>query len=129
MKPNERQGVTIAIFGLALIELWMAYLNPRLWDVKLFEIIVQATFISGIFGSIVALHFSANKSDEAKTENTGKAFEAITATATAVGAPADIKAAAVTAADKVADAAIVAADKVAETAAVVKGDIIEEPKP
>lgn len=106
-QPNERQGVTIAIFALAGILLLMAWNNPKLWDVKLFEIIVQATFISGIFGSIVALHFSANKSDEAKTENTGKAFDAIKATATAA-VPVEVK----QAADQVAQAATDKADQI-----------------
>jgi hypothetical protein len=111
--PNERQGVTIAIFALALGLLLMARENPQLWDVKLFEIIVQATFISGIFGSIVALHFAANKSDQTKAENTGKAFDAITATAAAVAAPSSAKDAATGAADAVATAAADKADEIA----------------
>lgn len=117
VKPiNERQMVTAAVFGLALILLGMARENPSLWDVELFKILLQAVIISGLVGSILAFHFAANKDAEHRIENTGKAFDAITATASATGAPTDIKQAAVKAADKVADAAVVAADKVADAA-------------
>lgn len=39
--------------------------------------------LSGFVSSVVALHYVASKSDEDKTINTGKAFDAITATAQA----------------------------------------------
>lgn len=114
IKPlGERQAVTAAIFLLAAGMLFMARENPELWEIDLFTIILQAVVISGIIGSILAFHFAANQGDEVKSENTARAFEAITATASAAGAPGDLQAAAVIAADKVADAAIVAADKVA----------------
>lgn len=118
IKPlNERQAVTFAIFALAGGMFLMARENPELWDIELFKIILQAVVISGIIGSIIAFHFAANKGDEAKSENTAKAFEAIRATASVVGAPADIKAAAEKAADKVADAAVDAAEEVTGEAA------------
>lgn len=117
IKPlGERQAVTLGIWLLASGLLLMAREDPKVWDIELFKIILQAVIISGIIGSIVAFHFAANKGDETKSENTAKAFDAIAATAAASGAPSDLKQAATDAADKVADAAVDAADKVSETA-------------
>jgi len=99
----ERHAVTAAVFGLAGALLLMAREDPKLWDIELFKIILQAVIISGIFGAIVAFHFSANKGDETKSENTAKAFDAIKAAATSV--PADVHEAATKAADQVAGAA------------------------
>lgn len=114
IKPlQERHFVTLAIFLLAVGMFLMARENPELWEIELFKIILQAVVISGIIGSILSFHFAANKTDEAKVENTTKAFEAIKATANVVTAP-DAKQAAVEAAGKVADAATSAADDVAE---------------
>lgn len=109
---NERQGVTIAIFLMAGAMLLMAREDPKLWDVELFTIILQAVIISGIIGSIIAFHFAANKGDEAKTNNTAKAFDAITATAAVAADPTGAKDAAVKAADEVAAAAIDKADEI-----------------
>ncbi len=115
IKPlGERQAVTLGIWALAVGLLLMAREDPKLWDIELFKIILQAVIISGIIGSIIAFHFSANKVDETKIDNTAKAFEAIKATATAAGAPEDLKKAAVIAADKVVDAAAIAADKISK---------------
>jgi hypothetical protein len=114
IKPlSERQAVTAAIFMLAAGMFLMARENPKLWDIELFKIILQAVIISGIIGSILAFHFSANKGDETKTENTAKAFEAITATATAASAPPEVKEAASIAADQVAEAASAEAERIA----------------
>ncbi len=110
--PNERQGVTIAIFLLAIGLLLMAREDPKLWEVELFKILLQGVIISGILGAIVALHFAANKTDITKAENTGKAFDAITATAAAATAPGGAKEAANQAADDVAHAAQDKADQI-----------------
>jgi hypothetical protein len=110
IKPlEERHVVTLAIFLLAAGMLLMARENPDLWEVDLFTIILQAVVISGIIGSILAFHFAANKSDEKKSDNAAKAFDAIAA-ATASASPDD---AAKTAARDVADAASDKADGIA----------------
>ena len=85
--PTERQWVTIAIFVLILVMLGMADANPRLWDVEVFKVIIQAAVLTGLLNMILAFHFSANKSDETKSANTGKAFDAIKAAANAGGDP------------------------------------------
>lgn len=83
--PTERQAVTLGIFTLAGAMLLMAREDPKLWDIKLFEILVQGVILTGLLSMVLAFHFAANKADEAKADNTGKAFEAITATANAAG--------------------------------------------
>jgi hypothetical protein len=108
---GERQAVTLGIWLLAIGLLLMAREDPKVWDVELFKIILQAVIISGIIGSIVAFHFAANKSDETKSANTAKAFDAITATAGVVGVPvSDVK----DAAEQVAQAATHEAEIIAE---------------
>lgn len=99
--PNERSFVTILLAVLTAGLLQMAHERPELWDVEVFKVIVQAVVLTGVLNMVLAFHFAANKGDEAKSENTAKAFEAITATAQASG----IEGAAVQAADQVADAA------------------------
>jgi cytoskeletal protein RodZ len=81
--PSERQWVTLGMFALTVVMLMMARENPKLWDVKLFEVTFQAVVLTGLLNMILAFHFAANKSDESKTDNTRAAFEAITATANA----------------------------------------------
>lgn len=88
--PTERQGVTIGMFALTLVMLAMVRETPGLWDVKLFEVVFQAVVLTGLLNMILAFHFAANKSDEAKADNTGKAFDALKAQAEAA-APADVK--------------------------------------
>lgn len=85
--PTERQFVTIAAFGLTGALLNMARINPALWDVEVFKVIIQAVVLTGVLNMIFAFHFAANKSDETKSENTAKAFDAITATANASAIP------------------------------------------
>ena len=97
---NERQWFTVGLFGLTAAMLFMAWLNPGLWEVKLFEVMLQAVVITGLLNMAAAFHFAANKNDEKRVDNTAKAFEAITA-ATSQPAPAD----AAQAADQVAEAA------------------------
>lgn len=81
---SERQAVTAGLFALAILMLAMAWFQPGLWDVKLFEVILQAVVLTGLLNMVAAFHFAANKQNEVATENTGKAFEAVTATANAV---------------------------------------------
>ncbi len=85
MKPpriGERQAVTIAMFALTTGLLLMAREDPRLWEVKLYEVILQAVILTGLLNLVLSFHFSANKGDEQKSANTGAAFRAIEATAT-----------------------------------------------
>ena len=79
---NERQGVTLGLFAFAVGMLWMAWDNPKLWDVKLFEVILQAVVLTGLLNMVAAFHFASNKGSETARENTGKAFDAITAATT-----------------------------------------------
>lgn len=85
--PTERQWVTIGLFGLAVLMLLMAREDPKLWEIKLFEILFQAVLLTGLLNMVTAFHFAANKADEVKADNTAKAFDAITATANATGNP------------------------------------------
>ena len=117
IKPlQERHFVTLAIIAIIVGMLLMAREDPDLWKVELFKTLLTAFAITGFLNMVVSFHFSANKLDESKTENTGRAFEAITETARRSGDPADAKQAAVKAADKVADAAAHEADEVAQQA-------------
>ena len=81
--PTERQWVTIGTFSLDIFLLVMAVQNPILWTVEVYKVIIQAVTLTGLLNMILAFHFAANKNDETKSDNTGKAFEAITATAQA----------------------------------------------
>ena len=74
--PTERQGVTLGLFGMAVMMLLMAREDPKLWEVKLFEVVFQAVILTGLLNMVVAFHFAANKGDEAKAENTGKLADA-----------------------------------------------------
>lgn len=115
IKPlEERHFVTLSVLLLIVGLLLMARENPELWEVELFKTLLTAVVITGFLNMILSYHFSANKSDSAKAENTRAAFEAIRDTARAVGAPEDSKKAAEEAAVKVADAAVDAADQVAQ---------------
>ena len=79
--PNERQAVTLGLFFLAVMMLVMAYNQPALWDVKLFEIILQAVVLTGLLNLVGGFHFSANKLDETKALNTRAAFDTMRAIA------------------------------------------------
>ena len=111
---GERQWVTIAIFALAVLLLGMAAANPALWEVEVFKVIIQAVVLTGLLNMVLAFHFASNKGSETARENTGKAFEAITAAANASAAPAD----AAQAADQMLDAS-------KDEAAKIKGKEIE----
>jgi hypothetical protein len=85
--PNERGWVIILLAWLIAGLLSMAKQNPELWQVELFKTLLTATVITGALNMILAFFFAANKNDETKSENTRAAFDAITATANASGAP------------------------------------------
>jgi hypothetical protein len=105
IKPlEERHFVTLAVLLLIVGMLLMARENPELWEVELFKTLLTAVVITGFLNMILSYHFSANKTDAVKSENTAKAFEAIAATAQAATTP-DAKEAAARAAAQTADAA------------------------
>jgi hypothetical protein len=83
--PSERAWVTIGLVALIWGLLQMSADNPDLWQVELFKTLLTASVVTGALNMVLAFHFTANKSDEKKTDNTAKAFEAITATAHAAG--------------------------------------------
>lgn len=82
---GERQWVTIALFGLDGLLLLMAAYDPKLWEVEVFKVIIQAVTLTGLLNMVAAFHFASNKGSETARENTGKAFDAITAAANAGG--------------------------------------------
>jgi len=75
--PSERQWVTTALVGTLWIMLQMTVDNPKLWDVKLFEILIQGFALTGFLSMVLAFHFAANKADDAKTESTSKMADAM----------------------------------------------------
>lgn len=79
--PGERQVVMGTTFLMGFVMLFMANYDPTLWNVELFKTLITVIIVTGCVNMILAFHFSANKGDETKAENTGKAFDAITATA------------------------------------------------
>lgn len=108
--PSERAWVTILLACLIFGLLKMADHDPKLWQVELFKTLLTAAVITGALNMVLAFHFTANKGDEKKTENTRAAFEAITATANAAsndGGGTDAAAAA----EEVAGAAVDKADE------------------
>ena len=78
---NERQAFTFGLFFIVCLMLLMAWDNPKLWEAKLFEVLLQGFALTGLLNMAGAFHFAANKQAEKASENTGKAFEAITAAA------------------------------------------------
>lgn len=83
IKPlGERHTVTGATFALMVGMLLMAREDPNLWEVELFKTLLTAVAITGWLNLVLSFHYAANKGDEAKTENTARAFEAIRAAAT-----------------------------------------------
>lgn len=105
---SERQWVTTGLFALTVMMLGMAWVQPALWDVKLFEVIMQAVVLTGLLNMVAAFHFAANKQNETATENTGKMADAIKATAQAGGQGGAV----VAAAQETADAARREADSI-----------------
>lgn len=84
--PNERGWVTFGLFAILAVLLQMSVSNPALWEVEVYKVIIQAVALTGILNMIVAFFFTANKGDEERVANTGKALDAITATANATAA-------------------------------------------
>lgn len=83
--PSERAWVTILLAILIGSMLKMAEHDPSLWKVELFKTLLTAAVVTGALNMVLAFHFTANKADEAKTENTAKAMDAIAAVANATG--------------------------------------------
>ena len=88
--PSEKQLVMLTTFGMGFVMLVMAHNDPTLWNVELFKTLITVVIVTGCINMILAFYFTANKSDEqraevdaVRAETTGKAFEAITATAQA----------------------------------------------
>lgn len=86
---KERQIISFAVIALVVMMLWMAKEDKALWDVELFKLLLQALAITGLINMVLGFHFSATTKDEKATENTGRAFAAIEATANAAGATSD----------------------------------------
>lgn len=108
---QERHFISLAVILMIAGMLIMARENTELWEVELFKTLLTAITITGFLNMILGFHFSATKSDEVKTANTGKAFEAISKTAdAATHPPKDVKEAAVAAAERTAEAAVEQAD-------------------
>ena len=105
IKPlEERHFVTFAIIAIIVGMLMMAQRDPALWDVELFKTLLTAFSLTGFLNMVVSFHFSANKADEKKVENTAAAFEAIRETARSATSTADQAAA--DAAARTAEAAV-----------------------
>lgn len=83
--PSEKQLVMLTTFAMGFIMLVMARNDAALWNVELFKTLITVVIVTGCINMILAFYFTANKADEVKSENTGKAFDAITATAHASG--------------------------------------------
>lgn len=86
--PGEKQVVMGTTFGMGFMMIIMARNDPALWAVELFKTLITVVIVTGCINMILAFYFTANKSDEQraiveekKVDNTGKAFEAITAAA------------------------------------------------
>jgi hypothetical protein len=75
--PRERTFVTVLLYGLIIGLLQMAADNPGLWKEEVFKVILQALALTGFLNMLMAFHFSANKSDEVKANNTTLALQAI----------------------------------------------------
>jgi hypothetical protein len=83
--PSEKQLVMLTTFGMGFMMLIMAVNDAALWNIELFKTLITVIIVTGCVNMILAFYFTANKQDETRTENTGKAFDAITATAQASG--------------------------------------------
>ncbi len=88
--PNERQWFTVGLFWLVVFMLILGQCDPSLWNKQTYLAILQALVLTGILSMAGGFHFSANKSDENRTANMGKALDAINAAApVASGQPDD----------------------------------------
>jgi hypothetical protein len=82
---QERHWVTAGVYALTIVLLAMAWHDKTLWDVKLFEVILQAVVLTGLINMVLGFHYSASKGMETARENTGKMADAIQAVAKAGG--------------------------------------------
>lgn len=83
--PTERGWVTIATFILAASMLKMAEVHRDLWNVELFKTLLTLVIGTAIVNMILAFHFTANKSEETRSQNTGKLADAFRAVADNAG--------------------------------------------
>lgn len=83
--PTERGWVTVATFVLAASMLKMAEVHRDLWNVELFKTLLTLVIGTAIVNMILAYHFTANKADETRTQNTGKLADAFRAVADNAG--------------------------------------------
>lgn len=81
--PSEKQLVMITTFAMGFMMIIMARNDPTLWNVELFKTLTTVIIVTGMINMILAFYFTANKSDETRSANTAKAFDAIKATAEA----------------------------------------------
>lgn len=79
--PTERGWVTIGTFILAGSMLKMAEVHHELWQVELFKTLLTLVIGTAIVNMILAFHFTANKADETRSQNTGKLADAFRAVA------------------------------------------------
>lgn len=119
--PTERQWVTTATFVLAASMLKMAEVHPHLWDVELFKTLLTLVIGTAIVNMILAFHFTANKSDETKAQNTGKLADAFRSVAENNGGPAPSGAARQSEAAGAQDAADAAQDEADDKLAQAQG--------
>jgi len=77
--PSEKQLVMLTTFGMGFMMIIMARNDPSLWNIELFKTLITVVIVTGCINMILAFYFTANKSDETRSENTGKAFDAIKA--------------------------------------------------
>ena len=87
--PSEKQAVMLATYLMGFTMLIMARDDMKLWTVELFKTLITVVIVTGCINMVLAFYFTANKGDEDAKHNTGKAFEAITATAIAAGGNTD----------------------------------------
>lgn len=77
--PSEKQLVMLTTFGMGFMMIIMARNDPALWNIELFKTLITVVIVTGCINMILSFYFTANKSDEQRSENTGKAFDAIKA--------------------------------------------------
>jgi hypothetical protein len=77
--PSEKQLVMLTTFGMGFMMIIMARNDPSLWNIELFKTLITVVIVTGCINMILAFYFTANKSDETRSINTGKAFDAIKA--------------------------------------------------
>lgn len=74
---KERQLVSMGVFALVVMMLWMAKADKTLWDIELFKLLLTTFSVTGLVNMVLGFHYSATKNQETATENTGKAFDAV----------------------------------------------------